>query len=97
MAKVWVDGGISTPIFIGDDLIVTSYDEKVHLYHLSYTPSKEGAPGALPAKDGTWWKVSLHETSTFTGGGSYESTPICWDGRVYVGSRNGYFYCLGDK
>ena len=97
VAKVWVAGGISTPIFIDDDLIVTSYDEKVHLYHLSYAPSKEGMPGALSAKDGTWWKVSLHETSTFTGGGSYESTPIVWDGRVYVGSRNGYFYCLGDK
>jgi len=97
VAKVWVDGGVSTPIFIDDDLIVTSYDDKVHEYHLSYAHSTQGAPGALPAKDGTWWKVSLHETSAFTGGGSYESTPIVWDGRVYVGSRNGYFYCLGDK
>ena len=75
VAKVWVDGGISTPIFINDDLIVTSYDEKVHEYHLSYTRSTQGTPGALPAKDGTWWKVSLHQISTFSGGGSSSRRP----------------------
>ena len=28
--------------------------------------------------------------------GSYESTPIAYDKKIYVASRNGYFYCLGE-
>lgn len=27
--------------------------------------------------------------------GEIESTPFVWDGRIYIGSRNGYLYCLG--
>lgn len=28
-------------------------------------------------------------------GRSFEATPIVWEGRIYVGSRDGYLYCLG--
>jgi len=34
------------------------------------------------------WNVAL-------GGGCIESTPIMWNGRIYVGSRDGYFYAFG--
>lgn len=34
-------------------------------------------------------KVTTHE-------GSYESTPIVHNRKIYVASRNGYFYCLGE-
>ncbi|MBK6507348.1 MAG: PQQ-binding-like beta-propeller repeat protein [Ignavibacteria bacterium] len=27
---------------------------------------------------------------------SLEATPIVYDGRIYVGSRDGYLYCFGD-
>jgi outer membrane protein assembly factor BamB len=27
--------------------------------------------------------------------GIFEATPIAWDGKIYVGSRNGYLYCFG--
>jgi len=27
---------------------------------------------------------------------SFESTPVCHEGRIYVASRNGYLYCFGD-
>lgn len=37
------------------------------------------------------WKVQV------PGGGAVESTPAVWRGRIYVGSRNGYFYCFGDE
>ena len=37
------------------------------------------------------------ETDAFRGGSSFESTPIVWQGRVYVGCRDGYFYCLGER
>jgi len=29
-------------------------------------------------------------------GGCVESTPAAWDGRLYVGSRDGYFYAFGE-
>jgi outer membrane protein assembly factor BamB len=29
--------------------------------------------------------------------GCIESTPIVWQNRIFVGSRNGYFYCIGEK
>jgi len=95
--KDWVNGGISTPIIVGDTLIAATYDELVHMYHIDFKRSHKGAAGALPSADGGWWTVSVHETATFSGGGSYESTPVLWDGRVYIGSRNGYYYCLGDR
>jgi outer membrane protein assembly factor BamB len=28
--------------------------------------------------------------------GALESSPAVWKGKIYVGSRDGYFYCLGD-
>jgi outer membrane protein assembly factor BamB len=28
---------------------------------------------------------------------SAEATPFCDNGRIYVASRNGYLYCLGDS
>ncbi|MFH0916644.1 MAG: PQQ-binding-like beta-propeller repeat protein [bacterium] len=29
-------------------------------------------------------------------GSALESTPAVWKGRIYLGSRDGYFYCFGD-
>lgn len=29
--------------------------------------------------------------------GCIESTPIVWQNKIFVGSRNGYFYCIGEK
>ncbi|MFW2339295.1 MAG: PQQ-binding-like beta-propeller repeat protein [Acidimicrobiia bacterium] len=31
------------------------------------------------------------------GGGCIESTPTVWDGRIFVGSRDGFFYAFGDS
>lgn len=36
------------------------------------------------------WEIAATE-------GCIESTPAVWKGRLYVGSRDGYFYALGDK
>lgn len=37
------------------------------------------------------WRVELPS------GGAFESTPAVWKGRIYIGNRDGYFYCIGDK
>jgi hypothetical protein len=99
VAKMWDGGAISTPILFGDTLIVAAYDQRVHLYHLTFTPSQKGLEGALPSAngDGDYWRVSATETDQFFTSGGFESTPTLWNGRVYVGCRDGWFYCLGDK
>ena len=99
VTRVWNGGAISTPIIVGDSLISASYDQRVHLFDIVYTPAQEGDAGALPSasKDGSYWTVTLEERDQFFTGGGFESTPTLWDGRVYVGCRDGWFYCLGDK
>ncbi len=99
VAKIWNGGAISTPIIVDDSLVVASYDQRVHLFDIEYTESEKGVDGALPAAngDGSYWTVSLQERDQFFAGGGFESTPTVWDGRIYVGCRDGWFYCLGDK
>jgi hypothetical protein len=95
--KTWVNSSISTPIIVDDSIVDAAYDDTVHLYHIDYVPASAGAAGALRSRDGHWWTVKVHQTATFTAGSSFESTPVLWDGRIYIGSRDGWFYCLGDK
>jgi len=99
IARLWNGGSISTPLLFGDSLIAAAYDQRVHLYRITYTPSQKGLEGALPSArgDGKYWRVSFTESDQFFAGGGFESTPTLWDGRVYVGCRDGWFYCLGDK
>lgn len=46
---------------------------------------------ALDTEDG----YALREIDSFLAGGPFESTPLVWRGRVYLGCRDGFFYCLG--
>jgi outer membrane protein assembly factor BamB len=94
VAKRYVGGAISTPIIVDDHVIACGYDAKVHVYRIVYdSPDGKGVP--LKARDGHTVRVSLKETDTF-GAGSFESTPVVWNGRIYIGSRDGYLYCLGE-
>ena len=89
-----------TPLLVGDTIIAGSYDQRITEYHVAFTPAQQGDAGALPSanSDGRYWTVSVTRTvqSPFFGGG-IESTPTLWNGRVYVGCRDGWFYCLGEK
>ena len=95
--KDWLNASVSTPVFVDDTLISAGYDDKVHLYHIDYRPAQANTAGALRSRDGHWWTVTIDETAGFTGGSAFESTPLVWDGRVYIGCRDGWFYCLGDR
>lgn len=50
-----------------------------------------------------YWGIYLfqYENGIFTEidhfEGSFESTPIVYEGKVYIASRNGYLYCLGNN
>jgi outer membrane protein assembly factor BamB len=94
VAKKYIGGAISTPIIVDDHVIACGYDAKVHVYRIVYD-SPDGKGVELKARDGHMVRVSLKETDTFSAG-SFESTPVVWNGRIYIGSRDGYLYCLGE-
>ena len=98
VGRYWNAGSISTPLLLGDTIVCAGYDERVHVYAVEYTKARSGDPGALPSAngDGNYWTVSVSEKAQFRGGAGFESTPIVWDGRIYIGCRDGWFYCLGD-
>jgi len=93
VAKRYIGGAISTPIFCDDHIIAAGYDARVHVYRIVYD-AKGGGGTALRARNGRTVRVSLVETDTFRAG-SFESTPVVWNGRIYIGSRDGFLYCLG--
>jgi hypothetical protein len=66
---------------VDSTLIVGDTDGWIHAYDIS-------DPAIDPPER---WRVQV------PGGGALESTPAVWRGRIYVGSRNGYFYCFGDE
>ncbi len=88
-----VGGGISSPIMVDDYIIQAGYGAAVNVYKIDY--EAEGGV-ALVDRSGKEWSVGVTKVASFTGAGSYESTPIVWQGRIYVGSRDGFLYCLGD-
>ena len=87
-----VGGGISTPLMVDDYIIQGGYGATMNVFKIDYQ-----AEGGVPLKDraGNQWTVGVEKIASFPAG-SFESTPIVWQGRIYVGSRDGSFYCLGD-
>ncbi len=94
-----IGGAISTPVIVDDFIVVAGYDERVRVLQVNSVPAEEAGDGdgvLLRGRDGKWYAVSVTEIASFAGGGSYESTPLVWEGRVYIGSRDGFLYCLGE-
>lgn len=91
-----IGGAISTPIMVDDYVIAAGYGATVSVYRITYTPGASGPGVPLTSRDGDPVSVSVKRVARFAGGGSYESTPIVWQGRIYIGSRDGSFYCIGD-
>lgn len=88
-----VGGGISTPIMVDDYIIQGGYGARMNVYRIDYQ-AEDGVP--LKDRAGNQWSVGVTQVASFPAG-SFESTPIVWQGRIYVGSRDGSFYCLGDS
>jgi outer membrane protein assembly factor BamB len=93
-----IGAAISTPVIVGDAIIAAGYDSKVHLYRIDYLAADaSGAGVVLTSRDGSTWKVRVREIAAFKAGGTFEATPLVWKGRVYLGCRDGYLYCLGRR
>jgi outer membrane protein assembly factor BamB len=76
-----IGGSISTPAIVDGRIVAAGLDNTVHLYEI----------------DRLGGEITIAETDTFKAGGPFESTPLVWDDRVYIGCRDGYLYCLGEK
>lgn len=87
-----VGGAISTPIMVDDYIVQAGYGAKVNVYKLDYHAAG-GVP--LTGRSGEQYTVGVTKVASFAAG-SFESTPIVWQGRIYVGSRDGSLYCIGD-
>jgi len=93
--KDHIGGSISTPIIIGDRIVAVGFDSTVHLYQIAYTGSQ--SDGGVIGRDGRKVDVTIGEIGSIVLGGQIESTPLVWDGRVYIGCRDGFLYCLGAR
>ncbi len=96
VASFNIGASISTPIMVDDAIVAAGYDNRVHLYKVKWKTAKKGDEGALRSPSGDWFTVDVVEKSSFAGGGAFESTPVMWKGRVFIGCRDGNLYCLGD-
>jgi outer membrane protein assembly factor BamB len=72
----------SSPLVV-DDTLVVAVNCGTEPALRAYDLTDPGAPAEL-------WELPVS-------GGCLESTPAMWDGRLYVGSRDGYFYAVGDR
>ena len=70
----------SSPVVIDDTLLV-SIDCETNSGFRAYDITDERQP------------IKLWESRVT--GGCIESTPAVWGGRIFVGSRDGYFYAMG--
>jgi len=68
----------SSPVIIDDKLLQADCRGNLHLFDLS-------EPNSQPS---LIWKYTLAK------GACIESTPAVWDGKIFVGARNGNFYGL---
>lgn len=41
-------------------------------------------------------ELNIAAVDSFTAPGSFESTPLVWQGKIYIGCRDGRLYCLGE-
>ncbi len=72
----------SSPVIVDETLIV-AVDCAAGGGLRGYDIGKPRAPVEI-------WEARL-------GAGCIESTPVVWEGRIYVGSRSGFFYAWGDR
>lgn len=80
LCRLALSPAIATPLIIGDRILTVGYDPKLRIYDIA-----RSAAG-----------VTLAPRDSISVTGFFESTPLVWNGRIYVGNRNGWFYCFGE-
>jgi outer membrane protein assembly factor BamB len=70
----------SSPVIVDDTLVVS--------VNCNASPALRAYDLGDPRSPVERWEIAAT-------GGCIESTPAVWDGKIYVGSRDGYFYAIG--
>jgi outer membrane protein assembly factor BamB len=71
----------SSPVVVDSVLIVGDCEGVLHAFDVSHVDMR---PPVL-------WRLRIPS------GACIESTPAVWNGRIYVGARDGFFYAIGDR
>jgi hypothetical protein len=80
LAKKQLSPAIATSLILGDRVLTVGYDDKLMIFRIERNSAGTG--------------FILQDSLTVPG--FFESTPLVWDRRIYLGNRNGYFYCIGE-
>ena len=73
--------GYTTSPVVVDDTLIVAVDCEVRAALRAYDVTDAANPSEQ-------WEIAVT-------GGCIESTPAIWNGTIYVGSRDGYFYAIG--
>jgi outer membrane protein assembly factor BamB len=99
LATYPIGASISTPIFTdGNRLIAAGYGG-IHLFQMAFevtnteADTAESAAQTAIGMSGTRYRLTLELLDRVAG--SFESTPIVWDGKIYICSRDGWLYTFG--
>ncbi|PPT11357.1 hypothetical protein CKA32_004408 [Geitlerinema sp. FC II] len=90
-----IGASISTPIFTDGNRLVAAGYNGVRLFQIDYEIARASDALALRGASGNYYRVLVKEIAQFQPGGSFESTPVIWDGIVRICSRDGWMYTLG--
>lgn len=99
MAKTYIGPSISSPIFTdGYRLMAAGYDG-VRLFALDFTETKwddgkKDTSRSIKGNNNKLYTLALRKIAHFKSGTSFEATPVVWDGKVIICSKDGYMYVL---
>jgi len=93
--KQRVGPSISTPIFTDGNRLVTAGYDGIYLFQLYFDPAQPDEPNMLLNDRGDPWRLVVEQVGRFMPGGSFESTPVVWDGLIRICSKDGFMYTLG--
>jgi len=96
LATYPIGASISTPIFTDGNRLVAAGYGGVHLFQLAFevATANDDAAKVATGTSGTRYRLRLELLDRVAG--SFESTPVVWDGKIYICSRDGGLYTFGD-
>jgi outer membrane protein assembly factor BamB len=77
-ARVGVATSLSSPVLVGDNLLMAGYEGLLHNFDVSN-----------PRQPELVWQFRV--------GTTLEATPAVWKGMIYLFSRDGYLYAIGES
>ena len=95
LATYPIGASISTPIFTDGNRLVAAGYGGVHLFRLVFevATAADDAARVATGSSGTRYRLRLELLDRVPG--SFESTPVVWDGKIYLCSRDGGLYTFG--